>query len=112
MSNILSEQITDLKNVLTGFILEQREFNWEQMEFNSEQRQFNSEQRQFNISIDKKIDKVQYFLEETIADNAKMFFEEQIALKTNIREIEADVSGLKADTLELTSQFRSFQKSV
>jgi len=51
------------------------------LDFIKEQRVFNDEQRVFNQKIDKKIDKVQYFLEETIAEHTKMFFSEQIELK-------------------------------
>lgn len=88
LNNIENEQISDLKNVLTDFILEQMQFNWEQRQFNvgqkqfnAEQKLFNAEQEQFNRVIDEKIDKVKYFLEETIADNIKMLFEEQAHIR-------------------------------
>lgn len=118
MTQDTSKQITKLENVLANFITEQREFNTEQREFNVEQREFNAEQRkfnaeqiEFNVQIDKKIDKVQYFLEESIAENTKMFFEEQIKVKSHVKELEIEVLGLKDDLLELTAQFHAFQKS-
>ena len=65
----------------------------------------------FNEKIENKIDKVQYFLEETIAENTKMFFEEQIKIKTHVRAIERDVSNLKEDVLELSSQVKVLQRA-
>ena len=54
--------------------------------------------------IDKKIDKVQYFLEETIAENTKMFFEEQIKMKNYIRELEVQLNDMKWQILDLSSR--------
>jgi uncharacterized protein YydD (DUF2326 family) len=106
-----SNQMTELKDILTNFINVQTKFNEEQKLFNEEQKLFNEEQKLFNGKIDKKIDKVQYFLEETIAENTKMFFEEQIQIKTHVRSIERDVSILKEDVLELSSQVRILQRA-
>ncbi len=69
-----NDDISEIKKLLTWFI--------------QEQKAFNEEQKAFNEKIDKKVDKVQYFLEETIAENTKMFFEEQIEMKNYIRELE------------------------
>ena len=89
-------EINELKNVMLEFI--------------TEQRQFNKEQRQFNKDIDKKVDKVQYYLEETMASHTKMFFEEQMELKTKVDVLNEDVFDLKNDLMDLTSQFKLFQK--
>ena len=89
-------EINELKNVMLEFI--------------AEQRQFNKEQMQFNKDIDKKVDKVQYYLEETMASHTKMFFEEQMELKTKVDVLNEDVFDLKNDLMDLTSQFKLFQK--
>ncbi|MDD2916512.1 MAG: hypothetical protein PHH70_01570 [Candidatus Gracilibacteria bacterium] len=96
--------IQELKEILVGFITEQKGFNEEQKKFNEEQRVFNEEQRSFNVEIDKKVDRVQYFLEEPLAQNTKMFFEEQIEMKATIKELEDEVVHLKNDMLHFTSQ--------
>ena len=88
-------EIAELKQILLSFIQEQKVFN-------EEQRDFNEEQKVFNVSIDKKIDKVQYFLEETVASQTKMFFEEQIEMKTEMREMEVEISNLKNDLSNLS----------
>ncbi|MDD2871384.1 MAG: hypothetical protein PHS49_05315 [Candidatus Gracilibacteria bacterium] len=99
-----NKQIDELKSILVDFINIQTKFN-------EEQKQFNEEQKQFNEKIDKKIDKVQYFLEETIAENTKIFFDEQIQIKTHVRVLEKDISNLKQDVLELSSQVRVLQRA-
>lgn len=111
-------EVTELKNIMLGFISEQKQFNEEQKQFNEEQRQFNEgqkqfdkEQREFNKNIDRKVDKVQYFLEETIAENTKMFFEEQISIKNHVRELEDEVKDMKMDLMELSSQFKLLKNS-
>jgi len=90
-------EINELKNVMLEFIVEQRQFNKEQM--------------QFNKDIDKKVDKVQYYLEETMASHTKMFFEEQMELKTKVDVLNEDVFDLKNDLIDLTSQFKLFSKA-
>jgi hypothetical protein len=95
---------------LVDFINVQTKFNKEQKAFNEEQKVFNEEQREFNQKIDKKIDKVQYFLEETIVENSKIFFEEQVKIKTHVRELETEVSSLKDDMVDLASQIRVLQR--
>ena len=102
MSN--NNEISELKNILIDFIQEQKQFN-------KEQKQFNEEQKQFNENINKKIDKVQYFLEETIAEHTKMFFEEQIELKSKVNELNVEIFNLKNDLLDLASQFKLMQNS-
>ena len=67
-------EINDLKNILLDFIVEQK---------------------QFNEKIEIKIDKVQYFLEETIVKNAEIFFDEHIKIKNDIIKIENDISKIK-----------------
>ena len=96
-------EIKELKNILLDFI-------WEQKEFNKEQKQFNKEQKQFNEEIDKKIDKVQYFLEETIASHTKMFFEEQIELKSQVNELNEEVFDLRNSVADLMIQVRTLQQ--
>lgn len=81
-------EVWELKQILLSFI--------------QEQTKFNEEQKAFNISIDKKIDKVQYFLEETVATQTKMFFEEQIEMKTEMREMETEITNLKNDLSNLS----------
>jgi len=100
----------ELKDILTNFIKEQKEFNDEQRQFNSEQREFNGEQRQFNKEIDKKIDKAQYFLEETIAEHTKMFFSEQMELKWKVDSLNTKMYNLKNDLINLSSQFKLLQR--
>ena len=92
---MVNTEIKELKNILLDFIVEQKQFNSEQKQFNSEQKQFNSEQKQFNSEqkqfnseillsnqeLDKKIDKVQYYLEETMASHTKMFFWRNYGIK-------------------------------
>lgn len=85
-----NNEIKEIKELLVWFI--------------KEQTIFNEEQRVFNEKIDKKIDKVQYFLEETIAENAKMFFEEQIEMKSYIRELEWQIETIKWQMLDLSSR--------
>jgi hypothetical protein len=104
-------EINELKNVMLEFIGEQRQFNKEQKEFNKEQKEFNKEQKQFNVDIDKKVDKVQYYLEETMASHTKMFFEEQMKLKSKVDVLNEKVFGLKNDLIDLTSQFKLFSKA-
>jgi len=89
-------EINELKNILLDFIVEQKKFN--------------KEQKQFNIDIDKKIDKVQYFLEETMASHTKMFFEEQIELKSQVSELNTEVFDLRNNVAELMSQMRMLQQ--
>jgi hypothetical protein len=98
-------QITELQQVLASFITEQRQFN-------TEQRQFNTEQRQFNEKIDKKIDKVQYYLEESLAQTTKVFFEEQIELKAEVRSLEWQVSSLNEIVTHLMSELKQLQLKV
>ena len=90
-------EINELKNVMLEFI--------------GEQRQFNKEQKQFNVDIDKKVDKVQYYLEETMASHTKMFFEEQMKLKSKVDVLNEEVFDLKNDLIDLTSQFKLFSKA-
>jgi hypothetical protein len=97
-----STDIADIKNLLTGFITEQQKFN-------SEQKQFNAEQREFNIKIDKKIDKVQYYLEESLAQSTKMFFEEQIELKAEVESLENEVSNLNETVAHIMSELKLLQ---
>jgi hypothetical protein len=85
-----NNEIKEIKELLVWFI--------------KEQKLFNEEQKLFNEKIDKKIDKVQYFLEETIADNAKMFFEEQIEMKNYIRELEWQIKTIKSQMLDLSNR--------
>ena len=98
-------EVNEVKQILSQFVLEQKKFNTEQKEFNNwvknfiskqeqfnaEQRAFVEEQREFNGVIDAKIDKAQYFLEETIAENTKMFFEEQVRMKNRIGILENQI---------------------
>jgi len=101
MSN---NEVFELKNILVDFVKEQKQFN-------KEQKQFNKEQKQFNTNIDKKVDKVQYFLEESLAEHTKMFFEEQMELKSKVNDLNTEVFDLKNDLLELASQFKLMQKT-
>jgi hypothetical protein len=78
-----NNEITEIKELLVWFI---------------------QEQKLFNEKIDKKIDKVQYFLEETIAENTKMFFEEQIEMKNYIRELEWQIKTIKSQMVDLSSR--------
>ena len=94
-----TNDVSELKNILVDFIGEQRKFN-------DEQRTFNSEQREFNKWIDKKIDKVQYYLEETMAEHVKTFFEENMVLKSKIEELNVEVFDIKNELMELSSQFK------
>lgn len=89
--------IQELTKILVGFITEQKAFN-------AEQKAFNAEQRIFNQEIDKKIDKVQYFLEESLAQNAKIFLEEQLEMKVEIKELESEITHMKNDMIFFTSQ--------
>lgn len=95
-------EVSELKDVLLWFIKEQTQFNQEQRQFNEEQRQFTQEQRQFNEHIEKKVDRVQYFLEETVATQAKMFFEEQVEMKADMREMESEITSLKNKLSDLS----------
>jgi hypothetical protein len=95
-------QITELQQVLISFITEQRQFN-------AEQRQFNAEQMEFNEKIDKKIDKVQYYLEESLAHATKVFFEEQIELKAEVKELEWEVSRMWELIATLMSDIQQLQ---
>lgn len=106
-----NNEIKEIKELLTWFIKEQKIFNEEQKSFNEEQKSFNEEQKifneeqkSFNEKIDKKIDKVQYFLEETIAENAKIFFKEQNEMKSYIRELEWQIETIKSQMLDLSSR--------
>ncbi len=90
-------EVWELKNILTDFIVEQK--------------QFNNEQREFNKRIEEKVDKSQYFLEETIAQNTKMFFEEQTRMKKRLRKVEDKTSELENDTLDLSSQIKVLQRA-
>lgn len=83
-------EISELKEILTGFI--------------KEQKVFNEEQRAFNEKIDKKVDKVQYFLEETIAEHTKMFFQEQIEMKSDMKEMGEEIISLKDQLNDLSSR--------
>ena len=110
--------LTEVQEVLLAFIKEQRVFNKkvdnfieEQRTFNEEQRTFNEEQKIFNQEIDKKADKVQYFLEEALATNTKMFFEEQIELKSYVKELEIEIEALKEDILDLNTRFNLLFKA-
>ncbi len=85
-----NNEIKEIKELLVWFI--------------KEQTLFNEEQKLFNEKIDKKLDKVQYFLEETIAENAKMFFEEQIEMKSYIRELEWQIKTIKSQMVDLSSR--------
>ena len=89
-------EVNELKNILLNFI--------------KEQKKFNEEQKYFNDSIDKKIDKVQYFLEETIASHTKMFFEEQIELKSQVNELNDELFDLRNTVADLMSQIRILQE--
>lgn len=111
-----NSELKEIKNILIWFISEQKDFNnkiekkinnlesfnEKQKIFNEKIESFNEEQKAFNEKIEKKIDKAQYFLEETIATNTKMFFEEQIEMKTEMREMEDEIKYLKNDLIELT----------
>ena len=115
----MNENINEIKELLTWFIKEQKVVNQEQKVFNKEQKIFNKEisdfvkeQREFNETIIKKIDKVQYFLEETIAENTKMFFEEQIEMKNYIRELENEVDYMKWQISDLSSRVNLLFKSI
>ena len=94
--------ITDIKNLLTGFITEQKEFN-------EIVTGFITEQKEFNIRIDKKIDKVQYYLEESLAQATKMFFEEQIELKAEVESLENEVSNLNETVAHIMSELKILQ---
>lgn len=114
----LENQISTLTSILTTFITEQKQFNTEQRAFNAHvETRFTGIETRFDTvetrldtietrfdTVDKKIDKIQYFLEETIAENTKMFFEEQIEIKTNMRELESEVSKLRESVTLLTSE--------
>jgi len=52
-----NSEITEVKNILLDFIKYQKDVN-------KRQEGFNGKQEGFNLSFDKKIDKVQYYLEE------------------------------------------------
>ncbi len=88
----------EIKDSLIGFINEQRKFNKNQIQFNEE--------------LIVKIDKIQYFLEESIASNAKMFFEEQLEMKTTIRELEEKVDTLKNNLLDLSMRVNILFKTT
>ncbi len=94
------------------FNAEIREFVSEQKVFNAEIREFVSEQKTFNINIDRKVDKVQYFLEESLTANAKMFYEEQLEMKTDMRWMEEEISHLKNELFDLSSRVNLLFKTA
>ena len=93
---------SQIKDLLLWFISEQREAN-------TEFRGSFAEQKIFNERIEKKIDKVQYFLEETIAENTEMFFEEQIELKVQVKELEDEVAVLRDNIILTTLDLRNIK---
>lgn len=104
MSDNTHSDVKELKEILVGFIAEQKIFNEEQKSFNETVTGFIAEQKSFNEEIIRKIDKAQYFLEESLAQNTKMFFEEQIELRVTVKEMEDEISHLKNDMILFTSQ--------
>jgi len=100
MSN---NETQELKNILLDFIVEQKEFN-------EIQKEFNKEQKESNQNMDKKMDRVQYYLEETMAHHTKMFFDEQIELKSKVDELNSDVFNLKNDLIDLMSKFKLLEQ--
>ena len=82
-------EIQEVKDILLGFV---------------------KEQKQFNKDIDKKIDKVQYYLEETMASHTKMFFEEQMELRSKVNDLNDEVFELKNNLIDLMSQVRYLQQ--
>lgn len=97
------QKIDQLSQVLTWFITEQQKFN-------TEQKSFNQEQRDFNEHIEKKIDKTQYYLEEFITNNAKIFFEEQTKQASRLRMLDDEVANLKSNIHEMSLQIRALEK--
>ncbi len=94
---MVNTEFQELKEILVWFI--------------QEQKAFNEEQKAFNEKIDKKIDKVQYFLEETIAENTKMFFEEQIEMKNSMREMENEIEDLKSKFIDVSNRLNLLFRS-
>lgn len=124
LTGFISEQ-KKINEVVTEFIIEQRifnksvshkffnidrnfiEFTTEQKAFNEEQRDFNEEQRVFNQDMIAKIDKAQYFLEESLAQNTKIFFEEQSETRVTVKELEDEVFHIKNDMMNFSSQLKT-----
>ncbi len=100
---MVKSEIHELKSILLDFIKEQNQFN-------AEQKKFNAEQKKFNKNIDKKIDKVQYYLEETMASHTKMFFEEQMELRSKVNDLNDEVFDLKNSLSDLMTQVRYLQQ--
>ena len=62
----VKEKTATTKDILLGFVKEQREFNDQQREFNGqqvkfnvEQKEFNHQQREFNTRIESKVDNLE-----------------------------------------------------
>ena len=128
--SISDTDTSEIKDLLLWFISEQREVNTEfrglfaeqkevnaefrglfaeQKEVNTEFRGSFAEQKTFNERIEKKIDAVQYFLEETIAEDTRMLLEEHIELKGGVKEIEDEVAVLRDNVILLTSDQRKMK---
>jgi hypothetical protein len=50
-------------------------------------------------------------LEEALATNTKMFFEEQLELKSYVKDLESEVESLKEDILDLNTRFNLMFKA-
>lgn len=98
------QKIDRLSQILEWFIERQESFN-------SKQESFNSKQESFNDRIESKLDKAQYFLEESIANNAKMFFEEQTKQASRIRMLDDEVMNLKSNIHQMWLDIRALQKA-
>ncbi len=93
----IDKKIDHLSEVLSSFI--------------EQQQSFNTRIEEKIDGIDTKVDKVQYFLEESIANNAKMFFEEQTKQASRIRELDNEVTNLKSNLYEMSLQIQALQKN-
>ena len=98
------KKIDALTNLLTWFITKQEAFN-------SKQEAFNSNQEEFNEGLIQKIDKSQYFLEDCISRNAKLFFDEQSTQAARLKLLDDEVSNLRSNVYEMNLQIRSLQKA-
>ena len=109
---IFNEEQKKFNKEQLEFNAEQKIFNAEQKIFNAEQIEFNMEQKLFNGKIIRKIDKAQYFLEESIAENHLWFFEEQHRVNKKIDFLDEELTEQRTAILDLTSQVKILQRSL
>ncbi len=70
---------------------------------------FIKQQQSFNKRIEEKVDKSQYFLEESIASNAKLLFEEQTKHDSENRDLDNQFTSLESDMREMNLQVGKLQ---